>query len=490
MNNKDTSPARDAGVQSDTGRGFIGRFAKSFVRTEEFREILHGALPEILSEWAGKSRIKKALAATIGRILAKGFAPRSVVGGSPVVDTCSDPEFQRQAAGEIPGIINAVISAMGAFTRGLSEMPEEERRFFLKAFIENTDMGGIGEIVTNLVKSLNMERHDPGFIIEALRPKVRSVLTEIDFGEIKEMADASADGIPALAGLINEELWRYPAKMVCLLSLLPALGNILIRASVKTLEPINQMPPDLLADVILSLVRDIDGKSIGLAVNQACEVVRKIHTGSALIGDKASHAVPVALSRLAAQTLGGIDVALLLKSQGMLRDLRDLARVAVIEVLEDDPALAADFFQSHFRSLVSWVRAWSLKAETFQRVFSDEDVAREFARGMGDLDAQEMASALSGICGLFNQVRRLSPGTIKNFLAQFFSALDEEVLADTARWFIDDVVQSMKPIAPEIMPPVINGLAELIAPDGEMSDEMKEACGRLGGIFKHREATA
>ncbi len=489
MNRKDTGVARNRGASRDAV-GFVESFAKSFVRTDEFRAILHGALPEILAEWAGTNRIKKVLGAIIGRVLAKGFAPRSGFSGSPVVDTCSDPEFQRQAAAEIPGVVNAVIAAMGAFTRGLSEMPEEERRYFIKAFIETIDMGGIGVTVANLVKSLNMERHDPGFLIEALRPKIRSLLSELDFGEIKEMADASADGIPSLVGMVNEELWQYPSKMVCLLSLLPALGNVLIRSSVKTLEPINEMPPDLLTDVILSLVRDIDGKSIGLAVNQACELVRKIHTGSALIGDKSSHAVPAALSRLAAQTLEEIDVSLLLKSQGMLRDLRDLARVAVIEVLEDDPAIAADLFQSHFRSLVSWVRAWSRKAETFQRVFSDEDIAREFARGMGELDAQEMAAALSGICGLFNQVRRLSPGTIKSFLSQFFSALDERVLADTARWFIDDVVQAMKPIAPEIMPPVINGIAELIAPDGEISDEMKEACGRLGGIFKQREATA
>ncbi|MBP7739015.1 MAG: hypothetical protein KA369_23795 [Spirochaetes bacterium] len=489
MNRKDTGFVRDRVARRDAG-GFVESFAKSFVHTEEFRVILYGALPEVLAVWAGQSRIRKTLASIIGRVLAKGFAPRSGFGGSPVVDTCSDPEFQRQAAAHVPGIINAVIAALGAFTRGLSEMPEEERRFFLKAFIENTDMGGIGGIVANLVKSLNMERHDPAFIIEALRPKVRSVLSELDFGEIKEMADASADGIPSLVGMINEELWQYPAKMVCLLSLLPALGNILIRSSVKTLGPINEMPPDLLADVILSLVRDIDGKSIGMAVNQAFELVRKIHTGSALIGDKASHAVPAAVSRLAIDTLGEIDVSLLIKSQGMLRELRDLVRISVIQVLEDNPAIAADFFQSHFRSLVSWVRAWSQKAETFQRVFSDGDIAREFARGMGDLDAQEMAAALSAVCGLFNQVRQLSPGTIKSFLSQFFSALDERVLAETARWLVDDVVQSMKPVAPEIMPPVINGLAELIAPDGEMSDEMKEACDRLRGLFSKGEVSA
>ena len=108
---------------------------------------------------------------------------------------------------------------------------------------------------------------------------------EIDFGEIKETVDGSAENITALAGMINEEMWQYPAKMVCLLSLLPALGNIVSAPSVKTIGPINNLAPDLLTDVILSLVRDIDGKSIGMLVNELCELVRKIHTGSALIGD-------------------------------------------------------------------------------------------------------------------------------------------------------------------------------------------------------------
>ncbi len=487
MNSKNTTIARDVGARREAGQSFIGSFAKSFARTEEMREIVHAALPEVLALWAGKSRIKKILTGVISWVIVKGFAPHSVFTGSPVIETCGDPEFVRQASAQMPEIVNAVIAGLGAFTKGLSDMPAEERRYYLKSIIDNTNIGGIGEIITNLARSANLHRNEPEFLAEALRPKVRSLLSEIDFGEIKEAVDGSAGAITAMTGMINEEMWQYPAKMVCLLSLIPAVANIAVRTVVKTLGPINNLAPDLLSDVIFSLVRDIDGKSIGMLINELSEIVRKIHTGSALIGDRGGHAVPAAVSRLAAETLGEVDVSLLLKSQGMLREIRDLVRVSVIDVLEGDPAIAADFFQSHFRSLVSWVRAWSLKADTFGRIFSDEDIAREFARGMGELDAQEMASALSGICELFNQVRRLSPGTIKNFLSQFFSAIDEQSVADTARWLVDDVVQSVKPVAPEIMPPVIRGLAELIAPGGEMTDEMKEACGRLRNAFNLME---
>lgn len=488
MNSKDTTLARDSGARRNADRGFIGSFARSFARTEEMREVVHAAIPEVLAVWAGKSRIKKGLAGAVGKMLARGFAPRGGDTGSPVIETCGDPEFVRQASAEMPGIINAVIAGLGAFTGELSNMPAEERRYYLKMIIDTVDLGGLGEIVTNLARSANLHRNEPGFLTEALRPRVRSLIAEIDFGEIKEAVDASAESIPVLASMINEEMWQYPAKMVCLLSLLPALGNIAVRTTVETIRPINNMAPDLLADVILSLVRDIDGKSIGRLVNQVCEIVRKIHTGSALLGDRGTHAVPAAVSRLASETLAEVDVLLLLKSQGMLREIRDLMRVAVIGVLEGDPSIAADFFQGHFRTLASWVRAWSQKADTFERIFSDEDVAREFSRGMSELDPQEMAAAMSSICNLFNQVRQLSPGTIKNFLSQFFSSLDEQVVAGTARWLVDDVVQSMKPVAPEIMPPVISGIAELIAPDGVMSEDMMKACGRLRDVFKQMEA--
>ncbi|PKL37496.1 MAG: hypothetical protein CVV44_14190 [Spirochaetae bacterium HGW-Spirochaetae-1] len=490
MNIKNTGSAKKAGYDGDENRAFLGSFIKSFTRTEEFREVVHAALPEVFTLWAGKSRIKKKLAGTLGRFLAKGFAPRGESAGSPVLETCGDPEFIRQASTQMPEIFNAVIAGLNAFSRGLSEMPVDEHRRCLKSVIENADAGGIGELITNLFKSANLHRSDPDSLVETLRPKVRSLIAGIDFGELKEAVDGSADSVTALTEMINEEMWEYPAKMVCLLSLLPSLLNMAVRSAVKTTAPINRLAPDLLTDVVLSLVREIDGKSIGSLINELCEIIRKIHTGSSLIGDRGNHAFSAAVSQLGAATLGSVDILLLLKARGMLRDIGDLARISAAEILGQNPAIAADFFQGHFRSLVSWVRAWSLKADIFERVFTDEDIAREFARGMGELDAQEMAFTASSICGLFNQVRRLSPGTIKNFLSQFFSSLNESTVADAARWFTGDLVQSMEPIAPEIMPPIISGIAELIAPHGEMSAEMQEACEKLRNVFNRKEVSA
>jgi hypothetical protein len=278
--------------------------------------------------------------------------------------------------------------------------------------------------------------------------------------------------------------------MVCLLSLIPSLGNIMVRSLVKTTAPINKLAPDLLTDVIISLAKEIDGKNIGMLVNQLCELVRKVHTGSALLGEKGSHALPAGITRVTASVMDAVDIPLLLKAQAMLREIAGIVRASFIDILEAHPEYAVDFFQSHFRSLVALVRTWSLKADAFERLFTGDDIAREFARGMGELDAQEMASTAGRLCALFNQVRQMTPGTIRNFLSQFFNALDGSTTGETARWLVDDLVQSMMPLAPEILPPVINGIADLIAPEGEISPEMRDACVRLRNAFNGMEVTA
>jgi hypothetical protein len=423
---------------------FIAGFIAAFLQTKEFKKILGALLPDVLHAWAGASRLKMALVWPIVKIIGRMFKIKDA----------------------------------------------DEEKTPVKDYLYEADFGQIGTVLTEGARAINkIHQENRLYLSEKYGPALLAIVEHVDFGEIKEMLDTSADDFVALAGRVNEGVWEYPAKMVCLLSMLPALGNILVRSLMKTTAPINSLAPDLLADVIISLVREIDGKNIGMLVNQVCELIRKVHTGSALLGEKGTHALPAGITRVTASIMDAVDIQLLLKSRAMLREITGIVRASFIDILEAHPEYAVDFFQSHFRSLVAIVRAWSLKADAFERLFTGEDINREFARGMGELDAQEIASTVGRICVLFNQVRKMSPGTIRNFLSQFFGTLDGSTAGETARWLIDDLVQSMKPLAPEIMPPVIRGIADLIAPDGEVSPEMKDACDKLRNVFKGMEVT-
>jgi hypothetical protein len=424
---------------------FLAGFTVAMLHTAQFKKITGALITEMLNSWAGTNRFKKGLIWPAVKLVSWMFKIKD-----------SDKE----------------------------KTP-------VKDFLDTADFGQVGAVLTSAVSAVNkLHQENHLYMSEKFGPAVRAILENTDFGELKEMMDTSADDVVAMVGKINEEVFEFPAKMVCIFSLVPTIVNILVRSLVKTTAPLNTLAPDMLTDVLISLLNELEGKNVGLLINELSEVIRKVHTGSALIGEKGTHALPAGITRFTAAMMNAVDIPLLLKSQAMLREIKGIIRASFIDILESHPEYAIDFFQSHFRSLVAIVKEWSLKADAFERLFTGEDISREFAKGMGELDAQEMASTVSRICALFNQVRQMSPGTIKNFLSQFFSAVDGSTAGETARWFMDDLVQSMKPLAPEIMPPVISGIADLIAPDGEISPEMKVACDKLRNAFNRMEVTA
>ena len=324
---------------------------------------------------------------------------------------------------------------------------------------------------------------------EILRPGFRELIEHIDFGEIKEAMDCSQDDIAAVVRMANEEMWRYPAKVVCLLSLLPAAANMTVSAVKETLTPINTLAPDLLADVALSLVDDIDGKNIGMLINELSELVRKIHTGSLLLGEPGKPQSANTLSRLTRETMSTIDINLLLKARTFMMEIKEMSQQSFIDLLEQSPELSREFFQSHFVSMIASSRKWSRKADAFERLFSDEDIAREFAKGMGKIDAQEVADTISRLCGIMNRVRAVTPGVIRNTLSQAINSVDANEVGETVRWFTEDVVESIKPVASEVLPPLISGIADLLRPDSAgVSVEIEEALAYLKSAINSKEA--
>ena len=324
---------------------------------------------------------------------------------------------------------------------------------------------------------------------ESLRPIVRDLIENIDFGEIKEAADFHKENIGAAVAMINEELWRYPAKVICVLSLLPAAVNMAVSSTRETLVPINKLAPDLLSDVVFSLVDDIDGKNIGMLINEFSELVRKLHTGSTLLGEPGKPQLPNTLTRLTVETMSTVDINLLLKARALLGELKEVSLKAFIDQLELSPELASEFFQDHFLSVVALIRNWSRKADAFERLFTAEEIAREFARGMGEIDAQEVAGTISRLCGIVNSVRAITPGVIRNTLSQAINAIDADEAGETVRWFTEDVVESLKPVANEILPPIIRGIADLLKPDPKNpSKEMQEALAYLKDAINGKEA--
>jgi hypothetical protein len=172
-----------------------------------------------------------------------------------------------------------------------------------------------------------------------------------------------------------------------------------------------------------------------------------------------------------------------------MTEIKEILLNTFIDQLEHSPELSSEFFQNHFLSIVALIRNWSRKADAFEHLFSEEDIAREFAKGMGEIDAQEVANTISRLCSIVNRVRAVTPGVIRNTLSQAVNSVDADEVGETARWLTEDIVESLKPVASEVLPPLIRGIADLLRPDPSGgSGEIQEALAYLKSAINGKEA--
>jgi hypothetical protein len=482
----------EARVAQGNGANEAGHLVRALLQTTEVRQAVSAALPQVLETWAGQSRLRAIVARAIARAFGQGFArSRSGRSETSVQGVLRQPEHARQVAAELPGLINRAVDAAASVSEGVAALTPEEKVRLVGEVLERFDPALAGTLLTSFAATLN-EAYlaDPTGLVERLRPGFRAWIANVDFGELKSAADNLAEHSDALAGMVNEELWRYPAKVVCLLAMLPAAANAALRTAARTAEPVNRMAPDLLADVVLSLVREIKGEEIGRIVNEACELVRKVHTGSVLIGEHGKPKMPADVSALIGDVLRSLDVRLLLQARSLLADTGDSIDTLFLETLEQHPELAREMVARPLRRRVGGLRRLARQTDLIERTL-DDDLAEVVTRGLGEVDAQELADTLSRLLAIANRLRATSPNLLRDVLSQTIGSLDERELRGAASWLVDDVVAALQPVASEIVPSVVRGIARLIAPEADdRGDELRSALAALRETLAGKEGTA
>jgi hypothetical protein len=477
------TPTAARGATAENGVHIV----RALLGTAEVRRALSAALPEVLRAWAGESRLRALAANAFARVLSKGFtASRNGRGETSLQTMLRQPQRAREVAEQLPELINALLGASTAVSEGVALLPPEEKARVLGEVVEKLDPALAGKLLTSAARFLNEARAaDPVAMAERLRPGFRAWVGSVDFGELKASVDSMAENTAAFVGMLNEEMWQYPTKMVCLFSMLPALVNATIQALTASLEPINRLAPDLVADVLLSLVRDVKAEEVGRLVNAACEMFRRVHTGSVLIGENGKPQMPAELSVLVGDALRSIDIELLLKTRALLADTQESTQSALLALLEEQPVLVQEMVEARFRRRASGFRKLARATDVLERALTDDDVAAAVTNGLGEIDAQELADTLNRLLAIANRARDASPDALRAVLT-----LDEREVGATVRWVAADLVAALKPVAHEVLPPVIKGLADLIASKADGDGELHAAVNALRGALTPKEPTS
>lgn len=459
------------------------------LETREVRQALANILPDLLNVFAGDRRIKKFVMKLVGKYLHKSLSrPEDVFEREELAPLFGDPRFVRRLAEPLPDLINGLLDMINAATESIEKLDTDDKKEILGNLISKLSTGQTGEMITRGCRILNdLHKDDPEFFAKRLEPGFKRWVESVDFGELKEMAENSTNDIRAFVVMANNVMWQYPSKVVLLLSLLPTVVNMVSDTLDISLNRLNELPPDLLTDVILSFVREINTRPVAGLFNQLTEMVRKVHTGSALLGEPGSPQLPKVLSAKIEEIAEQIDAVTLWKAKIALAETKASLDASMADAVNENPHL------KHL-AMIKGPEISNIKIKAINRrlaywdMADDETLSKSMANHIHAYDVQEIGEAVNNWLRLFNRIGDENPELFSGIAAQLADAVDDYELAEASRkLFLSG--KKFRPAARSVVPGLVKWVADVLAEaDDEYEDDAEAARNALASLFAKKEA--
>jgi hypothetical protein len=459
------------------------------LETREVRQALADILPNLLNVFAGDRRIKKFVMKMVGKYLNRSLArPEDVFEREELAPLFEDPQFIRHLAEPLPELMNGLFDLIGAGIKSIEQLDTDDKRDFFGDLISKLATGRTGEMITRTCRILNdIHKTDPEFFAKHLEPGFQHWVESVDFGELKEMAENSTDDIRAFVVMANNVMWQYPAKVVLLLSLLPTVVNMISDSLDISVTRLNELPPDLLTDVILSFIREINTRPVSGLFNQLAEIVRKVHTGSALLGEPGSPQLPKVLSAKIEEIAAQIDAVTLWKAKIALAETKAVLAASMADAVNETPHL-------RHLALIKGPELTNIKIKAVNRrlarwdMADDETLSKSMANHLHAFDLQEIGEAANNWLRLFNRIGDEKPELFSAIAAQLAEAVDDYELSEAAKKLFL-FAEELKPAARSVVPGLVKWVADVLAPaDDEHEDDAEAAREALASLFAKKEA--
>ena len=494
MSTTQTSSNRPVGIHKISGPGrayddALTGILSDILKTREVRQLLITVVPEFLNVWAGRSWWKKTFSKMAGSMVDNQLSqPEDVLGKDEITALFENEKFIKNVAEQLPGVINGVVDALAAGTGSIERMSVEDKQQLFEDLLSKTGQGRTGAVLTRCARTLvDIHSVDPEFFTKAIEPGFTKWLVSADFGEFKEMFDnAGVDG-RALVEMVMTALFEYPTKFVVLLSFLPGLANFITDSLEIIIGKVNTFPPDMLTDVVLALAKDINGASIANLLNQLTEVVRKIHTGSELLGEPGSPKLPKDLSGMMGEIISQIDPVILWKSKIALAEIKASIAQAMTEAVNDNPAYKQLNMIKGPEITNIRMKSFNQKLTSWESV-DDEETSKSWARHLAAYDVQETAEVANNVLRLINRLATEKPAIFGEFIGQFANAIDDYELAESVKHVFNGASEEIRPAARAVVPGLVTWICNVIQPeDDEYEDDAAKAREAIQSLFAAEE---
>jgi hypothetical protein len=477
---------RKAGSSKDEA---LNAILRQVLNTREVRRLLIAAVSELMNAWAIRSRWKQKVSKAAEYVVARQLAlPEGESEKDEIRLLFEDEKFIKHLVDQLPGLIHLLSGAMEAGSQTLEKLSTDEKKNLLAALFAKTTQGRTAALTTGFARMLNdIHKSDPEFLARTLEPGFRQWIESMDFGELKEALENSAQDAQALASMANNVIWEYPAKVVLLLSLLPTLANLTAGAVEISVGKLNSVPPDLLTDIVLAFLKELDGSAVARVVDELTEVVRKIHTGSALLGEPGAPQLPKVLSDVFEKIMAETDPATFWKAKIALAELKAAFDQQWSEAINNNSEYARV-------GLMNRPELFNIRARTrnqklsFWDALDDEELSQSILQHLSGYDIQEAADMLNNMLRIANRLYAHKPDACADFIRQFANAVDYDELAEMVRQVFSEMHAELRPVARTIVPGLVQWVCETLQPqDDEFEDDAALARDALRALLIKEE---
>lgn len=459
------------------------------VKTREVRTTISSVVIEILNIWAGNNIAKRTVSGAIGRNIQKGLSrPEDILTEDELSKLFRNPDQIINLANQLPKILDTIFNMATIAGESLEKLPPGDRKKILTNILSAVADGRSGKVLTTWARMMaSVHSEDPYFFVGAIKPGVTKWIEQTDFGELKDLLTGISESAGAATKMINDVIWKYPAKVVLLISFLPTVFNILIGIVKECVGRFNNLAPDLVADVILSCFRDIDAENVGGVINELAELIRKIDTGSSLIGDAGVSGFNKEISEFLKKMASAIDLEKLIRAREGIAAGKETVSAALFDAIKENPGIVLEAIR---RSQVLYnpaIKSLGMKVNLIGEL-PEEDVSEAFSQTISGLDYNEIAGIINLSTLLMNRLRKLKPALFPSVFSQVVDSLDLDQCEEAASGLLNDLGEILKPIGQAVIPHVITTVCNWLMPDeSHYEDAIQEARNSIYSLLRSKE---
>lgn len=455
----------------------LAGYVAELLQTKEVKSAVDSGITEVINLWEEGSTGRKLASKPAKWVIKKSFTNNNG-DGEDLLSLLKQPDLLEHVSSIIPTVFNNFSEIVHAMAVSLENQPPEKQLELLSRFCSTINPEKTGKIITSLARTADsLHQENPKLIADTVIPGLRSFLENTDFSDLKSFFDNSKTDIHAIINGANDLAFEFPAKLVTLLSFLPGVSNHVIYFLEDLIKRFNNLPADILADILISFFKEMDGKVIGQFVNNLTEMIRQVHTGSALIGEAGAPQFSTELLKKTREIFDKTDPAVLSKAVSAMTDGKEV----FIKTLQTIASENHDFFIGSLESLSngknSKIRLLKHKLELIKDL-NEEDAAKAISTGISKLNVYDFAEVINSACTLCNSIKEYSPSHLEKLAEEFTATLDIDELTTCLSSVMTDTMKGLRPIirvtAPLLIKEVIGSLSDEDNGNDELINEAKE----------------